>query len=100
MTHASSIVAELDRLYTASVQRLRRALVAYINDGVRPDPASRHDGSFAYPEIRLIYRGGDSRPAPSRSSPCEVRSASVHFFRWRHTTMRRRAWAWAELVAR
>ena len=67
MTQAQTIVAELDRLYTASVQRLRTALVAYITDGTRPDPASRHDGSFAYPEIRLVYRGGDNRPLPPRS---------------------------------
>ena len=64
---AADIVAELDRLYTTSVQRLRDALIAYIADGTRPDPAMRHDGSFAYPEIRLTYRDGDDRPAPLRS---------------------------------
>src|SRR5689334_2378294 len=67
MTHASDIVAELDRLYRASVERLQSALTRYLTDGTPPDPKSRHDGSFAYPEIRLIYRGGDDRPAPPRS---------------------------------
>ena len=67
MTHASQIVSELDRLYTASVVRLRAALTAYLADGTLPDPAMRHDGSFAYPEIRLTYRGGPERPAPLRS---------------------------------
>ena len=67
MTKAAAIVGELDRLYTASVERLRNGLAAYISQGVQPDPAHRHDGSFAYPEIRLSYRGGEERPAPIRS---------------------------------
>ncbi len=67
MINASTIVAELDTLYRASVDRLQAALTAYIADGTIPDPASRRDGSFAYPEIRLTYRGGSDRPAPMRS---------------------------------
>ncbi|MEG3122948.1 AMP nucleosidase [Sphingomonas sp. GB1N7] len=67
MTKAAAIVAELDTLYRASVDRLQAALTAYIADGTIPDPAARRDGSFAYPEIRLIYRGGSDRPAPMRS---------------------------------
>ncbi len=67
MTHASDIVAELDRLYTASVDRLKAALTRYLADGTAPDPQSRQDGSFAYPEIRLKYRGGTDKPAPRRS---------------------------------
>ena len=67
MTTASAIVAELDHLYTASVDRLQAALTAYLTDGTRPDPKNRIDGSFAYPEIRLTYRGGDDRPTPRRS---------------------------------
>jgi AMP nucleosidase len=67
MTTASTIVAELDRLYTASVDRLQAALNSYLTDGTCPTPASRLDGSFAYPEIRLSYRGGADRPTPRRS---------------------------------
>ncbi|MFC3580108.1 AMP nucleosidase [Sphingomonas hylomeconis] len=67
MTTASDIVAQLDTLYRASVDRLQAALTAYIADGTTPDPESRRDGSFAYPEIRLTYRGGNDRPAPIRS---------------------------------
>ena len=51
MTQASDIVAELDRLYRASVDRLQAALTRYLTDGTPPDPKSRTDGSFAYPEI-------------------------------------------------
>ncbi|GAA0727664.1 AMP nucleosidase [Sphingomonas japonica] len=67
MTQASRIVAELDRLYTASVSNLQAALTAYLADRTPPPAASRSDGSFAYPEIRLRYRGGPDRPAPPRS---------------------------------
>ena len=64
---AATIVAQLDQLYRAAVDRLQAALTAYLTDGTRPDPATRRDGSFAYPEIRVRYRGGDSRPTPLRS---------------------------------
>ncbi|MEN3749695.1 AMP nucleosidase [Sphingomonas sp. HF-S3] len=67
MTQAEMIVAELDRLYRGSVERLQAALHRYLQDGTPPDPKSRTDGSFAYPEIRVIYRGGKDRPAPPRS---------------------------------
>ncbi|MDF2385491.1 AMP nucleosidase [Nostoc ellipsosporum NOK] len=69
MTKASDIVADLERLYNASVDRLKAALNRYINDGTPPSPEDRADGSFAYPELRLTYRGGEERgrPAPRRS---------------------------------
>ena len=68
MTQASDIVAELDRLYSASVERLQNALTDYLTSGKTPDPKARADGSFAYPEIRLIYRGDQDRPTPLRGS--------------------------------
>ena len=64
---AHDIVAELDRLYAASVERLRAALNAYLLDGTPPSPGQRRDGSFAYPEIRLVYGGQVGRPTPLRS---------------------------------
>ena len=68
MTRASIIVSELDRLYRASVERLQHALTAYVMEGRRPDPQARHDGSYAYPEIMLTYRGSeDAQPIPTRS---------------------------------
>ncbi|TPG43048.1 AMP nucleosidase [Sphingomonas koreensis] len=67
MPQASDIVAELDRLYTLSVSRLQAALNAYLVDGTPPSAESRFDGSFAYPEIHLSYRGGSDRPTPLRS---------------------------------
>ncbi|GAA0665650.1 AMP nucleosidase [Sphingomonas insulae] len=67
MTTASQIVADLDRLYRASVDRLQTALNAYLTDGTPPSPQSRIDGSFAYPVIRLRYASVGDRPAPLRS---------------------------------
>jgi AMP nucleosidase len=68
MTDAETIVAELERLYTASVERLKAALTRYLTDGTPPSPAARTNGAFAYPEIRLTFSPGEeSRPAPLRS---------------------------------
>jgi AMP nucleosidase len=67
MSHAEQIVAELDRLYTASVRNLKDALDLYLTKGIAPDPARRRDGSFAYPEIRVTYRDEVDRPTPPRS---------------------------------
>ena len=67
MTTAATIVAELDRLYRASVERLQAALNAYLLDGHRPNPDDRRDGCFAYPEIHLRFHGGSDRPTPRRS---------------------------------
>jgi AMP nucleosidase len=70
MTDAAAIVAELDTFYRASVERLQHALAAYLTDGTPPDPASRRDGAFAYPEIHLRFRGDTldrARATPIRS---------------------------------
>ncbi|MEH3104759.1 MAG: AMP nucleosidase [Sphingomonas phyllosphaerae] len=64
---ANDLVRELDRLYTASVDRLKAAITAYIADGSVPERSARNDGSFAYPEIRLRFAGSDGRPTPMRS---------------------------------
>ncbi|WP_174273864.1 AMP nucleosidase [Sphingomonas bacterium] len=57
------IVEDLDTLYQQSVARLREALAAYIETGVRPDPATRASGAFAYPQIKLHY-DGETNPGP------------------------------------
>ncbi len=62
-----AIVQELDQLFKASVKRLRDGLEAYIATGVKPDPAMRGDGSFAYPEIHLTWAGGGDSAEPQRS---------------------------------
>jgi AMP nucleosidase len=61
------LVDQLDALFNTATTRLRDAIQAYILHGTRPDPASRSDGSFAYPEIRVHYSGDDSKAVPMRS---------------------------------
>ena len=62
-----TLVGELDALYRAATGQLRRAITAYIADGTRPDTAARSDGSFAYPEIRIVYHGDTGASVPPRS---------------------------------
>ena len=65
--NGAQIVAALDTYFNASVQRLQRAIETYVSTGTPPDPASRLDGSFAYPEIRLYYDGAESSAQAHRS---------------------------------
>ena len=67
MTKAETIVAELTSLYDGAVERLRTALTAFIGTGERPHPDMRTHGAFAYPEIRLRYRGMRESHVPTRS---------------------------------
>ncbi len=58
MTHeenARAIVARLSQDYAAAVHALREDLRAYLDSGATPDPARRHDGTYAYPELRVRY---------------------------------------------
>ncbi|MDB5455038.1 MAG: nucleosidase [Caulobacter sp.] len=52
---AIAVVERLNEEYERAVGALRTALRAYLENGVRPDPQSRFDGTFAYPELRLVY---------------------------------------------
>ena len=61
------IVDQLDTLFTAATTRLRDAIKAYVLHGTRPHPNTRGDGSFAYPEIRVAYAGGERNDTPTRS---------------------------------
>jgi AMP nucleosidase len=58
MTQENEIPALLDELearYADSVGRLRQALNAYAQQGIRPDAKARDEGAFAYPELRIEY---------------------------------------------
>ena len=55
---SSQIVDALAAIHAASVAALRTALAVYLAGGVPPDPRARQAGAFAYPELRLRYRGG------------------------------------------
>jgi AMP nucleosidase len=59
MTSSASVlfVEQLEALYQQSVSRLRAALNHYVHTGERPDPISRANGAFVYPQIRLSHDG-------------------------------------------
>src|SRR5215204_1068952 len=62
-----AILDELETRYESSVTRLRKALSEYSERGVRPDPADRDDGAFAYPELRMEYDPETPPPTPARA---------------------------------
>ena len=70
MTEQSDIPAIIDqlcRIFDESVANLRRALGAYVNEGVRPDAAARAAGCFAYPELRISYDPDSPPRVPARA---------------------------------
>ena len=56
-TDTDAIISQLETHYDRAIANLQAAISAYVNDGTRPDPVSRTDGSFAYPELRVRYSG-------------------------------------------
>ena len=62
-----TILDELESRYQASVDRLRKALAKYAENGIRPDPAERDDGAVAYPELRVEYDPASPPPTPNRA---------------------------------
>jgi AMP nucleosidase len=62
-----TIIDQLNQLYQASVAHLRADIAAFAADGTLPPPERRHDGSYAYPELRLSYAGGGVRGAGQRA---------------------------------
>ena len=64
---AAQCVDELEALYEASVEHLRAALRAYLEQGQAPDQAQRARGAFAYPELRVVYSPAGPPPQVARS---------------------------------
>ncbi|HRD45411.1 MAG TPA: AMP nucleosidase [Caulobacter sp.] len=64
---AAAIVERLIEEYDRSVSALRGALKAFLADGLRPDPADRLNGAYAYPELRLHWSGESGYPRISRA---------------------------------
>ncbi len=59
MESLEKIIAELETLYQASVERLRADVMAFARSGTLPPPQRRKDGSYAYPELVMRYAGGE-----------------------------------------
>lgn len=64
MESITKILDELEALHTAAVERLRADVLAFGRDRTLPPAERRRDGSYAYPELRLRYQGGE-QPASS-----------------------------------
>ncbi len=60
MIDTAQILADLQAAYDIAIGNLRAAIAAYVTEGTLPDPSSRTDGSFAYPELRVTYAGEEN----------------------------------------
>ncbi|NVD43983.1 AMP nucleosidase [Qipengyuania atrilutea] len=67
MKTVDTILAELERLYDTSIQRLRSDVIAFGRDHTIPEPARRTDGSYAYPELVMRFMGGSQPEDRSRA---------------------------------
>ncbi|WP_282098631.1 AMP nucleosidase [Qipengyuania proteolytica] len=59
METISQILDRIESIYDAAVSRLREDVIAFGRSRELPAPERRSDGSYAYPELRLRFRGGD-----------------------------------------
>src|SRR5438045_5837077 len=48
-------ITQLSEIYDAAVDRLRTDIARYAKSGEAPRKESRHDGSYAYPELRVHF---------------------------------------------
>ncbi|OYW47411.1 MAG: AMP nucleosidase [Novosphingobium sp. 12-63-9] len=67
MSQVPTILAELSRIYDAAVALLRADIAAYANHGTLPPAERRHDGSYCYPELRIVFAGETHAPATGRA---------------------------------
>jgi len=67
MKSIETIIGELDRLYNASVERLRADVSAFGRDGSLPSKTRRTDSSYAYPELVMRFMGGAQPEDRSRA---------------------------------
>ncbi|MDE2595552.1 MAG: AMP nucleosidase [Sphingomonadales bacterium] len=65
-TH-ETIIAELIRLYDTAVATLRSDIAIFAQGGTPPPPERRSKRAWCYPEIRLHYRGRETRPDLARA---------------------------------
>jgi len=61
------LLDQLEQLHRRSTDNLHGALRAFVERGEVPDPASRRDGTFAYPELRIAYDAQRDVPVPMRA---------------------------------
>ncbi len=67
MESIEQMLDRIEKIYDAAVERLREDVIAFGRDRDLPAPERRSDGSYAYPELRLRFRGGDQPEDRSRA---------------------------------
>ncbi len=67
MESTTQILDKLESTYDAAVARLREDVIAFGRTRDVPAPERRTDGSYAYPELRLQFRGGEQPEDRSRA---------------------------------
>ncbi|QZD88069.1 AMP nucleosidase [Qipengyuania psychrotolerans] len=67
METIDQILDKLESVYDAAINRLREDVIAFGKTRELPAPERRNDGSYAYPELRLLFRGGVMPEGSSRA---------------------------------
>ena len=67
MESPEKIIAELTRIYDEAVATLRSDIAAFAKHGTLPPAERRTERSWCYPELRLHYRGQETRPDLARA---------------------------------
>jgi len=67
MQTTENIIAELVRVYDASVTTLRSDIKAFAADGTLPPASRRETRAWCYPELRIAYSGVETRPDLARA---------------------------------
>ena len=67
MNSIDTILDKLEELHEAAVKRLRTDVIAFGRNRSLPPAERRLDGSYAYPELRLRYRGGEQPTSRGRA---------------------------------
>ncbi|MFC0587987.1 AMP nucleosidase [Novosphingobium aquiterrae] len=67
METTETIIAELVRVYEQAVTTLRSDVIAYATDGTLPPADRRATNAWCYPELKVTYRGVETRPDLARA---------------------------------
>lgn len=67
MQNSEKIIAELVRVYDEAIATLRADITAFAADGTFPPADRRASRAWCYPELRLDYRGTETRPDLARA---------------------------------
>ena len=67
MEKTEKVIAELVRVYEAAVSTLQSDIARFAADGTLPPASRRIEKSWCYPQLRVHYRGVETRPDYRRS---------------------------------